>query len=244
MSLAGVGQPGTMPVIRPPAALGLDPFYTKWVDAQGLPVVSSSRVPDAALFEARAIVNHMLERRPDVRAQLAAGRVRIAVMARSELTTDIPEHSDLTPKSYWDQRARGLGATAARPACSCAEENLLQYSRDSYRGESILIHEFAHTVHLLGLAMLDSTFDSRLRGLYDRAMKRGLFEKTYAATNYEEYWAEGVQSWFDANLEASPPNLIHNEINTREELERYDPQLANLIATAFGHTSWRWHRSD
>src|SRR5262245_66447607 len=80
MSLAGVGQPGTMPVIRPPAALGLDPFYTKWVDAQGLPVVSSSRVPDAALFEARAIVNPMLERRPEVRAQLAAGRGRMSVI--------------------------------------------------------------------------------------------------------------------------------------------------------------------
>src|SRR5262245_56142063 len=91
MGPAGADSRSAIPVLRPPAALGLDPFYKKWVDAHGLPVVSSSRVPDAALLEARAIVLHMLERRPDVLARLAAARVRIAVMASTELTTDIPE---------------------------------------------------------------------------------------------------------------------------------------------------------
>jgi hypothetical protein len=40
-----------------PAALGVDPFYKKYVAAQGIPVISSERVPDAALLVARDIIN-------------------------------------------------------------------------------------------------------------------------------------------------------------------------------------------
>ena len=43
-----------------PASLGVSPFYTKYVDAQGIPVLASDKVPDAALLVARDIVNSML----------------------------------------------------------------------------------------------------------------------------------------------------------------------------------------
>jgi hypothetical protein len=109
-------------VIPPPAAtqkaFALSPFYQKFLDANGLPIVSSRRVPDAALREAAWIVDRMLADRPDVRRALIHNRVRVAVMAASEKTTDVPEHSDLTPRDYWDGRARGLGATRVRPAVS------------------------------------------------------------------------------------------------------------------------------
>ena len=36
-------------VTAPPAALELDPFYKKYADAHGVPVVSSNKVPDAPL---------------------------------------------------------------------------------------------------------------------------------------------------------------------------------------------------
>src|SRR5262245_10872623 len=95
-------------------SLKLDPFYKKYVDAKGLPVLSSDKVSDAGLIEAAAIVNHMLAGRDDVRQAIIKNKVRLAVMAPTEQTTDIPEHSDLTPKDYWDRRARGLGATRRR----------------------------------------------------------------------------------------------------------------------------------
>ena len=226
----------------PPARLGLAPFYEKYLDAEGLPIVSSAKVPDKALIEARSIVDHMLALRPDVRAEMIRAKVLVAVMARSEVTTDIPEHADLKPKAYWDARARGLGGTVWRPACSCAEENLLGYPDDRYLGESILVHEFGHTIHELGLDALEKTFDARLQRCYENAIQRHLFRNTYAARDYKEYWAEGVQSWFDANLEAIPANGVHNEINTRSELERYYPDLAKLIAEAFGANDWRWRQ--
>ncbi len=217
-----------------PKALGLAPFYKKHVDCDGLPVVSSEKVPDAALLEARRIVKAMIAKRPDVLQAIARKGIRLAVMAKTEITTDIPEHSDLTPKDFWATRARGLSATLARPACSCAEENLLGYEKDKYWAECILIHEFAHTVHEIGLAETDKAFDARLKQAYDAAMKNGLWQNTYAGKDANEYWAEGVQAWYNAANYADPPNGVHNHVNRRDVLKQYDPALAALIEEVFG----------
>src|SRR5262245_49374954 len=48
-----------------PESLGVSPFYKKYVDAMGIPVISSERVPDDALLVARDIINTMLAMRPD-----------------------------------------------------------------------------------------------------------------------------------------------------------------------------------
>ncbi|MBK8214400.1 MAG: hypothetical protein IPK71_11680 [Myxococcales bacterium] len=116
------------PIAPPPAALGLSPFYKKHLDATGLPVVASDKVSDGALRQACRIASKMLSFRSDVRAAMTSKKARLAVMARSEVTTDVPEHADLYqafPGTDWNVRARGLGGTVARPATSCAEENLL-----------------------------------------------------------------------------------------------------------------------
>lgn len=220
-------------------ALSLAPHYTKHLDAQGLPIVSSRKVTDAALREAGAIVSAMLINRPDVVAALSASKVRLAVMAPTEFTVDLPEHADLSPASYWNRRARGLGATAQRPAVSCAEENLLDEPGDPYAGESICVHEFAHTIHTIALARLDPSFDERLRQAFGRAEANGIWRGTYAMSNAGEYWAEGVQSWFDTNLH---DDSQHGAIDTREEVQALDPELASLIVEVFGEVTWRYQR--
>src|SRR5215813_14935571 len=68
-------------ISSPPAALGLDPFYKKYSDALGIPIVSSEKVPDAALLVARDITIHMLSKRPDLREALIAKKMRVGVMA-------------------------------------------------------------------------------------------------------------------------------------------------------------------
>lgn len=225
--------------------LDLSKHYQKAIDLQGLLVVGSSQVSDFALLEAAYLVDSMLANRSDIRKAMARNRTRVAVMAPSEMTTDLPEHSDLTPKGYWDKRARGLGATRTRPAVSCGEENLLEYKGDPYRGENILVHEFAHAVHRMGLDTIDPSFDRRLTELFESAMKKGLWQGFYAATDPGEYWAEGVQSWFDCNRK---PDASHNHVDTREELIEYDPGLASLIESTLRNKEWRYappsRRSD
>ena len=235
---AEVPLPGPVPAeLR--EALGLDPFYQRHISLAGFPILGSTNVSDAALREAAWIVSRMLGGREDILRAMAAEKTRLAVMAWNEFTTDVPEHRDLQPKVYWDRRARGLGATRQRPAVTCAEENLLSFPGDPYATENICIHEFAHAIHEMGLRRLDPTFDPRLADAYRSATNRGLWKGTYAAVNRNEYWAEGVQSWFDDNREN---DALHNHVNTRAELKEYDPALAALCAEVFGDGPWRYVR--
>ncbi len=241
-AMAGDGAVGSL-VTEPPAELveklGLDPFYRKHASAGGLPVLSSEKVSDFALIEAVYLINAMLDGRDDIRKALIDNRTRFVVMAASELTTMVPEHSKLEPGRFWDRRARGLGATPHCPVVSCGEENLLCYPGDHYWQENILIHEFAHTIHHMGLNSIGPEFDKSLKRLHLSARKKGLWKGTYAITNRAEYWAEGVQSWFGTNRQNDHD---HNHVDTREELKRYDPDLAALIATVFGDGEWRYTR--
>jgi len=220
-------------VTAPPAAMHLPAFYKKYVSANGYPVVGSEKVSDYALKEAAYLINMMLAKRPDIRKAMIASGSRVVVMAYNEFTTDVPEHSHLTPKAWWDVRARGLGGSETDPVCSCGEENLLAYPGDPYSTECILIHEFAHNIHLRGLMKVDPTFDTRLKAAYDRALAKGLWAGKYASTNHREYWAEAVQSYFNNNRE---PDHDHNHVNTRKELREYDPALAALCKEVFGDT--------
>jgi alpha-glucosidase len=220
-------------------SLQLDPFYVKYADAGGLPVLSSAKVSDAGLLEAVYLINQMLSKLDDIRKAMIKRKVRIVVMSPNELTTDVPEQRDMKPKDFWDRRARGLGGRV----CSCGEENLLNLEGDRYRAENILIHEFSHTIHNFALRSVDPTFNERLKKCYDDAVAAGLWKDTYAATNHEEYWAEGVQDYFDCNS-TIPRDGVHNHVNTREELQTHDPALFALIDEAFRQNPWRYVRYD
>ncbi len=220
-------------VTSPPASLGLDPFYKKYIDANGIPVISSDKVPDEALVSVMNMANAMLEKNPDVRRKMVSFHARIGIMSKDEVTTDIPEHAFLAndPNTDWDKRARGLGGTVAVPITTCAEENVLCYPVDSYRNEDIFVHEFGHTIHLMGIRYVDPAFDANLRSALDSAKAAGKWDRTYAGTNAEEYWAEGVQCWFNCAAQADPPNGVYNYVNTRAELKDYDPNLYDLLKT-------------
>ncbi|MCG8586430.1 MAG: hypothetical protein MI757_17105 [Pirellulales bacterium] len=220
-------------VTSPPAELRLDKFYEKHVSAGGYPIVASANVNDYALKEAAYLVDLMLAKRPDVRKAMIKSGSRLIIMGHNEYTTDIPEHAHFKPKNYWDARARGLGGSETDPVCSTGEENLLGYEGDPYSTESIFIHEFAHNIHLRGMLNVDKTFDDRLKRAYKAAMAEGLWRGKYPSVNSREYWAEGVQSWFNNNRE---PDHDHNHVNTRRELIEYDPRLAKLCREVFGDT--------
>ncbi len=227
---------------------GVPAFYTQRTDAHGFPIVASAKVNPHALREAAFLVDLMLAKRPDVLDAMIKSGARLCIMAHSEYTCDLPEfqrfadghHRDypqLSGRDYWDARARGTGGSQTDPFCTCAEENLLGFPGDPYAKECILIHEFAHCIHLRGMVNVDPTFDARLKAAYDAAMKAGLWKAAYASTNHHEYFAEGVQSWFDNNR---ANDSEHNDINTRAKLLKYDPGLAALCREVFGDTEIKY----
>ncbi len=231
-----------------PAGLKLDPFYKKYTEALGIPIVSSEKPPDAALLVARDIVIHMLSKRPDLRQALIAQRWRVGVMAQTEMTTDIPEHrnrrkpphsaagkmsptqrerfEEMTDKEYWDNRARGLGGNPT----TCAEENLLGYPGTKYFGENILVHEFAHAILNGGIRTVDPKMYREVREAYQAAMAKGLWKGHYGATNANEYWAEGAQTWFWSNYEFTDGD---KRVQSPEDLANYDPRLFELLSGVF-----------
>lgn len=228
----------------PPDAEGIPAFYTQRVKAGGFPIIASAQVNPYALKEAAYLVDLMLARRPDVRAAMVKSGARLCILAWNEFTCDQPEwrwlakdpipgFPGISARDFRDARARGMGGSATDPFCSCGEENLLGYPGDPYSTENILIHELAHNIHLRGMANVDPGFDARVKAAYDAAMKAGLWKGKYASVNHHEYFAEGVQSWFDDNRENDHD---HNHVNTRAELLEYDSGLAALCREVFGDT--------
>lgn len=230
------------PIAAPPANLAADGFYKKCVYFRGIPILGSEKVEDKALRVIVATFDKMLAKVPDkVLAKMVEGKVHYSIIAFEEGQTDLPEyrHMKNDPNMDWDKRARGLGGRVT----SGGEENILEYPQDRYKGESIFIHEFAHTLASHGFSRADPTFSKDLTETFKKAMEEGLWKQTYAATNEHEYWAEGVQSYFDCNRSATPPNGIHNEICNREGLQKYDPRLFALVDRAFGANPWRYEGS-
>lgn len=58
-------------------------------------------------------------------------------------------------------------------------------------------------------------------------------KQCYAGTNSAEYWAEGVQDWFDTNRTMDHD---HNQLHTRDQLKAYDVPLAALCKEVMGDT--------
>ncbi len=229
----------------PPISLGLDPFYTKYCSVRGIPLISAAVVPDAALNQAWKTLDKMLSGvSSNVVQKIIANKTRIGILGVGQLTTQMPEYKNLDKDfplpggESWDARARGLGATPFIPLSSGAEENILCYNSDRYLGEDILLHEFAHTVLIMGVEFSDTNFRNRLTSAYTSALSQNLWANTYADDTVDEYWAEGVQDYYNTNIEAIPSNGIHNEINTRAELKTYDPVLFGLIREIFGTGDW------
>jgi hypothetical protein len=243
------------PIGPPPAALGLDPFYTKYTDAGGIPIVSSEQVPDAALLAARSIVEYMVSVRPDVRAAMIERGQRVGVMAQPEMQTDLPEYRDwkkpaiddprltprerqrynepggiasMTDREYWNRRARGMGGRYT----TAAEENILGYPGTRYYGEHILVHEFSHAV-MGALRSADPELYREIQEAYDEAKAAGRFKGHYAENTVAEYWAEGSQWWFWSNYEWYDGDT---RLWSPDDLKAYDPRLYAIFERVYpGH---------
>jgi hypothetical protein len=213
----------TCHVARPPAYLGLDAFYVKYCDAGGMPVVAASVVPDLAVQQASAIAAAMLAPNPSVRDELVALHVRYGIIGEHQLASDMPEFRG----QAW-ATGRGYGATATLPLAVNGEENVMCYEATNGNwDENIVVHEMGHTI-MTALQIVDPDLRARVVAAYAAAMQAGKYRGFYAATNVEEYWAEGVQdyvgghAWHDAN-----------DITTRAELAQYDPALYATLDEVF-----------
>lgn len=236
---------------RPLASLGLDPFYRKYVDAGGIPVIASDKVPDTALLLARDIILYMLSDRRDVRNAMIKSGFKVGIMAVEETTIDLPEQRDwkkpafddprltaaeqrtyndtiakMTDREYWAKRARGMGGL---PYTTGATENIIGIAGTKYYGENIFVHEFSHAI-METLAVIDPKLVAAVKRAYAHAHKKKLWQCAYMDNNPDEYWAEGTQFWFNSNFA-----YINGEayVSTADEFRARDPELYNILAKVY-----------
>ena len=225
--------------VPPPAVVRdffqLDPFYEQWIHVGGLPVIASAKVNPYALKEAAWLIKKMIGHRPDVLRVMIGNKARFSVIAHTEIITEIPEYRSDPRPDFLVFRERGWGGTEGG-TISTSEEDILNYPDSFAIRYEALLHELAHGVHILGLNTLDPTFDKRLQITYEAAMRKGLWQGTYAASDRREYWAEASHAWFHPNGAGSFDRFG----NTRRALKQYDPGLATLLAEVYGDKDWQY----
>ena len=237
----------------PPTGLAAEPFYAKYVDAAGMPILSSARVPDDALLGARDMVEGMLAKRPDLAAWLASNDYRIAVIAENEALLDLPDKAHwkkpdrddprltrcerklyderigaLSDRTYWDARARGIGGERMVGS----EEDILGYRSTRYWGETIFVHEMAHNV-LFAIEAVDPQLYREVEKAYADALANDLWLNEYATTTIQEYWAEGTQIWFNSNRLVV---VDGRQILNHPDLAGYDPALYAALSQVYPDT--------
>jgi hypothetical protein len=211
------------------------PFYKKYIDVKGMPVVASGEVADLALQRTYSIVTHLLAGRPDILEAMVKNGMYLIIIGKDQVYTDMPEYRNHPNPAYQNERVRGTGG---KPT-SFGEENLLSLPMDRYDDESIGVHEFCHTIDST-LRSIDPMWDERKNTAYRNATSQGLWKHTYAGSNPGEFWAEICQSWFDCNR---VNNWNHGPVGTREQLKAYDPESYELVRATFNlspEQDWRY----
>ncbi|MFD4636405.1 hypothetical protein ACFWN2_03755 [Lentzea sp. NPDC058436] len=213
-------------------------WYAKYVQGptdvntgQSIAVLGSASVADATLLKAALQLETMVRTYPYYPVpELDRRNVRVVVTARGEKMSSIPEVRAIYGTSLDERYWAGMGATDSLPLSVGTEANLV----DNQGGENCYLHEFGHSVADMALRHIDPNFTRDLQTAYNRARSAGLWNNTYAASNTSEYWAEGVQSYFNANREG-PRNGdgVHNNVNTRAELANYDQPLHALLERVY-----------
>ena len=216
----------------------INPFYKKHLVIRGIPVIGAEEVTDYAFLECAWTLEHTLHERSMALKALVSAKVRVGIIGVKQYTMDIPENQRpgmLAKAAYNDRRSRGLGGL---PMATCAEENLLNLRGDPYTRENITIHEFAHTL-ASAIRRLDRPWWDKLTDAYNQAKEKGIYGRSYASTNVQEYWAEGAQCWFDC---ANPRNS--GGASNRDELKAKDEPLAALLTEVYGDTPWRYVKTE
>jgi hypothetical protein len=249
-------------VIAPPSQFEIDPYYTKFTYAREFVVLGSKQVSDQALLKANDIIRKMFAYRHDILKAMIADRARLVVLGPKERLCDLPEFKDA--KAAPD--VRYLDYTPALKLMVVPEENVLGTAADPFAGRCLVISVFAKGLYQvtglrpaladsgkkgskqqyeLRVKRLDIEFDKSLSKLFESAMGKGLWKGTPASRDRVEYWAAGIEAYFDAAGAGLPPHDADRPITTRETLKGYDPDLFALVDETMAyreHVDWRFKR--
>lgn len=214
-------------------------FYQKFQKSHGLLIKGSSQIDERSLLQASQIVGKMISKRMDIKERLISNAAEIAIIAQNESYCDLPEARDLRGKKTFDGRdfckICGGGGVVGRPITAICEDNLLKTKNDPYKGkEDILTHEFAHTMHLLGMNREDKKSVTKI---YQTALKNKLFRNNrygkpaYMMANEQEFFACLSAIWFGVHNSKSAS--LAAELSDREAIKNKLPSMYNFLKSIY-----------
>ena len=206
----------------PPPHLNADPYYQKYLDAGGIPILAPESVPDAELRRAQATLFAMVADRPDLLDVLASLNTRILLYDRDKGgLSQLPEFADYADSNVagvWGETSYG-GAVVA-PAMT------------TYHCNETLIHEIAHALdYAIRIQEWESNrepeFKQARNQAYLSARKAGRWDGRYESTVSHEYWAEMVVHWLR-------PDIFRTQFGL-SDLSELDSKAARLIEHYLGN---------
>ncbi len=217
--------------------------YKKFLESDGFLVVGLEGVSYSAMREASYIINHILSGRGDIRKGLIDDGVYCVVAGSVDERIKVSEHFRLEREAGYSRESNSVSKSSGGEAIFCSEENLLNCASGEVGCEVVLVGELAGSIYANVLER-QGDFANWLKGCYADVRSKGLWRGSIASGSTEKYWAEGVQAWFDCNGGEAKANGRHNFASTREELQSYDPNLAELVGEVFRGNQWRYRSRE
>lgn len=221
---------------------GVHPFYKKYINADGVVIVSSENVPDSALLAARKTILFLSSKRSDVHKAMLKHHPRISIMAINETASDIPEFGPGSDGEW------GLGQMPGDPTSLVSVKGICFPGNQDYFANA-LVHEFVHMIHNMGMIETEPKVLDEIYAAYLNAIQMGYFippkdEPIEGITPFDaygddEYFTHAVNAWYDLNEswpgpwmdvkigEKGPPSGTHAELKER------DPQIYSVISRFF-----------
>lgn len=234
LEIAKAAAKGFAMVAVPPLALippvPSDAYRQKQAGNAILGKIIDNGASRAAVQETKRVIGGMLANAdPDVLERLVDRNVSIEIIPKDKKLTDVPSFTQLRGKKTFDGRpwedVRGVGNVPVKSgghACASPEEGVISTGdHGGYRRNFVLVHEYAHMIHLQGLApkppdpgLLDKVkalwagkalpkpkgpttgeVDAQYAESMKRANKTGLGD--YADSNSAEMFAQATAAYFD-----------------------------------------------
>lgn len=213
-------------------------FYRKYQSTKsGIAVIAPAMVGEEAMQRARYVVDQVLNNiDPKIVQNLNDSNVKLSIIARKDDLASLPEYLGTSPNDAASKRT-AFSVQGSTSIITVGEENLLNLPKrtlpwgDPAHGTCELVRGIAYAVHEVGMKH-NPAFDSELQGAFNNRTA-SIWENTDAAKNHREFWAQGVQSYFDCNGFSPIPDGSHNFINTRQKLFQYEPVLHKLVQSVF-----------
>uniref|UniRef100_A0A915KKE4 Uncharacterized protein n=1 Tax=Romanomermis culicivorax TaxID=13658 RepID=A0A915KKE4_ROMCU len=222
-------------------------FYGKFVDIQGLLVLSSHQVSDLTLasygYLMDIVVSHLSS---DVRSSLVRRGFRFAIVGQSESFCDIPEiavNYYIAPMKPCSRP--GIQGVTFKTLIVVSEGRGLQ-ACDGFHNSSktgrVMIHELTHAINLViddELEYLKNSLDSAYLNALANNLMDDIKDKSRA-----HYFTWGFMTYINAN-ECNPNSYVYRDrLCTKTDLRQYDVDLYQLIENVVQNLDWSYSCDD